>query len=168
MSTGEIALDQLDRLESLEGEGPDVEELLFIEAPSDVFSLDDLLSESMVAAAERDRMKLLRKKVAEGKAPAAERNADIELLRQWELKREWNKSANVICFERCKCIGCGQFHSIFMGYFERQIHKTNTKLERLVKVEKFASDLTKEVRYSDHNVPTCEDCAEFAGFPVEE
>lgn len=145
-----------------------LDEMLFIEPAAEVFTLDNLLSESMAAQAERDKYKQIRKNLAEGKVPTAERDANQELLRQWEAKREWNKAADVIGFERCRCKGCGQFHTIFMGYFEKQTHRSNTSISRWVSVTKLSGSLPKEVRYSDHDVPTCEDCADFAGFPVEE
>lgn len=131
-------------------------------------SLEDLLAESMEAAHERTAMKDLRKNLAEGGVEFEERRKSESLLRSWEAKREWTRTHDNITFNRCRCKGCGNFSTQFMGYFETQVHRSNPGIKRWIAVQRPVGDLPKEARYLDHNVPTCENCAEFAGYPVEE
>lgn len=133
----------------------------------DIFSLDDLLAESMVITAQREQMKQIRKAAANGFGSKEERDANNALLRKWEAAKEWNKQANVAAFTRCVCSRCRTYTVAFAGYYERQIHRSNAQIERLVLSGKPTDSYAKEVRYFDDSLAACEDCLAFDGYPVE-
>lgn len=170
MSSSSSLLDQINNLDSSDDSDSigNIDEKEFIEPAQDLFTLDELLQESMAAHSEKAKYKQLRKDLAEGKISQEHRSANEALLREWEERREWVKAADVIGFERSRCTSCGQFHTIFMGYFERQDHKLSKSCSRRIAVTKLSGALPKEVFYLDHDVPLCEDCADILGFPVEE
>lgn len=134
----------------------------------DIFSLDELLAESMAVQAQREQMKGIRKAAANGFGTKEERDANNELLRKWEAAREWNKVANVAGFNRCLCLACDNYSVAFAGYYERQVHRSNASIERLVKVTTAHTDsFKKEVKYFDETSAVCEDCLELQGYPIE-
>lgn len=134
----------------------------------DIFSLEDLLAESMAITAQREQMKSIRKAAANGFGTKEERDANNELLRKWEAAREWNKVANVAGFNRCLCLACDSYSVAFAGYYERQVHRSNASIERLVKVTTAHTDsFKKEVKYFDETSAVCEDCLELQGYPIE-
>lgn len=134
----------------------------------DIFSLEDLLAESMAITAQREQMKSIRKAAANGFGTKEERDANNELLRKWEAAREWNRQANVAVFHRCTCTVCRTYSNVFAGFYERQTHRSNDSIERLVKVGNFSGHYPKEVRYLEDKLPACEDCLRGLGYPVEE
>lgn len=134
----------------------------------DIFSLDELLAESMAVQSQREQMKSIRKAAANGFGTKEERDANNELLRKWEAAREWNKVANVAGFNRCLCLACDSYSVAFAGYYERQVHRSNVSIERLVKVTTAHTDsFKKEVKYFDETSAVCEDCLELQGYPIE-
>lgn len=134
----------------------------------DIFSLDELLAESMAVQSQREQMKSIRKAAANGFGTKEERDANNELLRKWEAAREWHKVANVAGFNRCLCLACDSYSVAFAGYYERQVHRSNASIERLVKVTAAHTDsFKKEVKYFDETAAVCEDCLELAGYPIE-
>lgn len=131
-------------------------------------SLDDLLAESMADKRKSDAVKASRFALSKGGMPAADRDAIQAHVRSWEAKREWLPQAAVVMFARQRCNSCGHFHTHFLGYFERQTHRT-TKAERWIPGLKPQDDkLLRESKYQDTQAEMCEDCAEVAGFEVEE
>jgi len=133
----------------------------------EIFSLDDLLSESMAIVSQREQMKQIRKAAANGFGSKEERDTNNDLLRKWEAAREWHKKANVAAFTRCTCLRCKTYNVVFAGFYERQTHRSNATIERLIKVDKHTDTFQKEVRYFDEKLAVCEDCLAFDGYPVE-
>lgn len=136
---------------------------------SPVFSLDDLLGESLEVKRQNDAEKDLKKKIQRGSGSEAELIADKARLTQWTRQREWKRSANVLVFTRQKCTGCGNFHNTFEGYFEQHTNTrlANTTMLTAVKVFELP-ELPKDVCYHDSVVAVCHSCADFAGWPLEE
>lgn len=132
------------------------------------FSLDDLLAESMAEKRKADDVKVARVSVAKGGLSQADKDALTASIRSWEAKREWLPQAAVVMFARQQCLGCGQFHTQFLGWFQRQQHRTS-KIERWIPSIKPHDDkLLRESKYQDSHAEMCEDCAEHLGFDVEE
>ena len=132
------------------------------------FSLDDLLAESMADKRRADEVKIARISVAKGGLPQADRDALTASIRSWEAKREWLPRAAVVMFARQQCQGCGQFHTQFLGWFQRQQHRTS-KVERWIpSIKPQDEKLLRESKYQDSHSEMCEDCAEALGFDVEE
>ena len=132
------------------------------------FSLDDLLAESMADKRKADEVKGARVAVAKGGLSQADKDALTASIRSWEAKREWHPQASVVMFARQQCLGCGQFHTQFLGWFQRQKHRTS-QIERWIPSIKPHDDkLARESKYQDSHAEVCEDCAEHLGFEVEE
>lgn len=134
----------------------------------DEFDLDALLAESMLSAKEVTDTKAARQLLAKGGLPTAERDAIAASVRAFERRREWNPAASVVTFSRQKCKCCGNFSTQFIGYFERQVHR-HTGIDRWVDSHApVDASLPRESKYMDSLAESCENCAELAGYDVEE
>jgi hypothetical protein len=131
-------------------------------------SLDDLLAESMAEKRKADDVKAARFSVANCKMPQAERDALTASIRSWEAKREWLPQAAVVMFTRQQCLGCGQFHTQFLGWFQRQKHRTSQIDRWIPSIKPHDDKLLRESKYQDSHAEMCQDCAEHLGFDVEE
>jgi len=130
--------------------------------------LEDLLTESMVDKRRADDVKAARFTLSKGGLPQADRDHIQATVRSWEAKREWQPQAAVVMFARQQCQSCGQFHTQFLGYFQRQTHRT-TKADRwIASIKPQDTLLLRESKYQDSHAEICEDCAEHLGFDVEE
>lgn len=127
---------------------------------ADAFSLEDLLSESMGLKEQHEAERELRKKQARGNLPKAEYDANAALLRKWELKREWEATANVLVFQRQRCGTCGSYHNFFEGKFELHTHRRLANTTRTILVKFHDKALPKEVRYTDTDTHICHACAD--------
>ena len=137
-------------------------------------SLDDLFAESMAEARASESIRAARKAVAGERGAAGgisteEKRQLQAAIRSWEVRREWQPAAAVVMFARQQCKGCGEFHTQFLGYFQRQVHR-NTKIDRWIPSIKPQSNdmLLREAKYQDSHSEMCEACADLAGFAVEE
>lgn len=140
--------------------------------PSEM-SLDDLFAESMAEAKAVEEVKKARKAVTyTGKdALTAEARNSLQMtIRSWEARREWKPAASVVMFSRQQCQSCGQFHTQFVGFFQRQEHRSLGTADRWIpSVRPQTWDkLPRESKYQDSHTELCEDCAEKLGFEVEE
>jgi len=133
-----------------------------------IFSLDDLLSESVALVEASSAEKELKKRVARGGMQAGELVESQSLLLKWELARVWGKTKNVLAFTRQRCQDCGSYHNTFSGFFELHQHKNQPNTTRQIAVTRFEMDLPKLVTYSDAEVPTCHACAEHDGWELED
>jgi len=131
-------------------------------------NLDDLLAESLQEQSDRQSAKEARKALAEGRAAPEERGALNKLVRGWEEKREWNPAAAVVMFSRQMCNGCGKFNCHFLGFYQRQSHKTSRADRWIPHTKPTDETLPREAKYQDSVVECCEDCAEALGFEVQE
>lgn len=132
--------------------------------------LDDLLAESVAlrddakAAAEaRDR---LRKRHAGSGRSAAEIAADEARVREWELRNDWEATANVALFERYKC-QCGRQQTIFRQIMQRQVHRQYQATERWQVVETTDPDLPSEIMVQKWTTGMCTNCASDHGFDFQ-
>ncbi len=130
---------------------------------SAILSLDDLLGESLLQAKARKlpRNHATAKNIG---TPMPKVSAEVAetavMLRQWEHKREWVHTANVIAFTRQRCQCCGEEATTFEGFF---VEYTNTRIRsgtKLDRVQVFDLDKPKKVRYHDALVPICHECAD--------
>lgn len=134
---------------------------------ADTFSLEDLLNESMASVKEAQDAKALRQRIASGGMSKEEAKESNALLRSWEARREWNKTANTITFSRAFCACCNSYYPVFQSFGEEQTHRHN-QITRWVKVDEHKNlELPKKVIYEDTVIPMCEECAAGAGWPVE-
>jgi len=164
LATQSLPQDDIDPLDALMDESQ--LDALLIESTDledDSFSLDALMAESLEAQKERDLEKELRKRQARGNLPKEEYDANAALLRQWELKREWDAVGNVLVFQRQMCSHCGTFHNVFSGFYEKHAHRRIAGTTRMVKMVKLDKDLPKEVKYEDETVNICHTCADLQG-----
>ncbi len=131
-------------------------------------SLDDLLAESMADKRRADVVKASRFALSKGGLPSADREVIQAQVRSWEAKREWVPKASVVMFARQQCLGCGAFHTQFIGYFQRQTHRSTQADRWIASIKPQDEKLLRESKYQDSHAEMCQDCAELAGFEVEE
>jgi len=150
----------LDSLEDLSSD-------LAITAAND-FSLDDLLAESMTEKRKADEVKAGRVAIAKGGISKADSDAIQASIRSWEAKREWIPKAAVVMFSRQQCLSCGSYHTQFLGWYQRQQHRSSSIQRWIASIKPTDSKLLRESKYKDSHTEMCEDCAEAIGFEVEE
>ena len=126
---------------------------------SEVFSLDDLLAESLEAAAEAKASKELLRKIREGRASPAE----AARVKEIELKAAWTPVASCEMWEQVNC-ECGHTHATFSHYMTeyRLQHAGPSAARRWVKTEPEATydHLPKKAIYSQREVFHCSECSE--------
>lgn len=128
----------------------------------DFSSLNALLTESLASRAESVRIKEQRQLLATGKIPKAERDGVSQLIRSWELKKEWVPVAAVQMYHCQTCSNCGGQHYHYEGVYQRQVNKISHKISRWIKSDSIAnSGLAKEAKCEDSTAPVCADCSEF-------
>lgn len=126
----------------------------------DELSLDSLLADSMKNVAQDKKLKESRQRLAKGGLSDSERSEIEAKVAEWELARLWNPAASVACFDVQVC-QCGSKHEHFIGYFQRQLHKTS-KIDRWVRVDRaavMASTLPREIKRTEYPTEICADCA---------
>lgn len=107
------------------------------------------------------KVKALRKAIAEGKASAEELKENLEIVRRWEIKREWVAVANVALFSTQHC-SCGAEHSHFQGFFQEQKHR-HTACTRWIPAP-LDQLLPKTVKHDTVAVGVCTQCASAHGW----
>ena len=130
--------------------------------------LNSLLADSMQISAAQAEEREMKKRVARGNMPKEELAETVKLLRRWDDAREWRRTHNLVVFTRQLCTSCGTFHQTFEGYFERHKHNRIANTTKAVSVTVFELDLPKDAVYHDSQVPVCHQCAENAGWPLQE
>lgn len=130
-------------------------------------SLDDLLADSMQQKKDAEAVKLARSLLAKGGVPAESRKRMEEQIRSHEMKVQWTAKAAVAMFDRQWCAECGLCHIHFLGFFQRQEHKTSKIARWLKSPKEQMGALPKETKYEDTEVETCEECALLAGYPID-
>ncbi len=131
--------------------------------------LGTLLNESIELKKQQDAEKDLRKRVARGAMPKGELEESQALLRKWSNEREWVRAKNVLVFNRQRCKNCGMFHQTLEGFFEQYNNNRLANTTKLVHVPAFElPNLMRDVEYRDSEVPICHQCADMAGWELEE
>lgn len=131
---------------------------------TDFADLDALLADSMQAKQDAIRIKEIRKKRAGGGMLPHESLVASAKIREWDLKREWNPSADVAFFHTQHCASCGSAHTHFTGIYQKQRHRT-LAIDRWIKSDSVSNKgLPKEVKNEDENVPLCSDCTTSSGW----
>jgi hypothetical protein len=129
----------------------------------DMFDLNNLLNESLNRKKEMGEVKAARRKLASGGADGEEeKEALAELIRSWELRREWTPVANTIMFEVQHCTHCGAEHKHLTGLFQRQEHRTS-KISRWVRAAEDVA-LPKTQKDNVSYIAICADCCEALGW----
>lgn len=133
-----------------------------------LFSLEDLLADSMKLKRDGEGAKLARALLAKGGLEVEARMRMQADVRAYELKVEWRSLSAVAIFRRQWCDACGLCHIQFVGYFQRQKHR-NSKIDRWVKsTAQGMEGLPKETKYEEEAVEICEECAALAGYPIDD
>jgi hypothetical protein len=130
------------------------------------FSLDSLLAESMEAISKEQGMRAARKRLARGDVGEVDRLAIEATLKKWDMERVWLAQASVVLFAVQQCHNCGASHRHFVGYFERQSHRTS-KIMRWQRVEYSSvvmSGLPRESKEETEQVALCYDCSQSLGW----
>lgn len=131
------------------------------------FSLDSLLSESLQEAAATHQAKVARATIANGAIAKADSEALTALVRQWETRREWLPKAAVVMWSRQRCQCCGRDSVQFLGWYQRQSHRSNGSDRWVQSFRPTDAKLPRESKYQDAFAETCELCAEAEGFEIE-
>jgi len=130
------------------------------------FSLDSLLAESMSAVRQEQATKEARKRLARTDCSDADRLAAEALVKKWDLERVWTAEASVAWFAVQQCSVCGCAHEHFIGYFERQSHRTS-KIMRWQRIDAAAvavSKLPRELKEEVERVDLCSVCCHTSGW----
>lgn len=135
---------------------------------TEVDDLDNLLSESLVIRDElrevqaiRERLK--RKHSGSGRTPQ-EVAEDEARVREWELRNDWEATANVALFERHRCNGCRRQQTIFRQLMLRQVHRTLADTTRWQQVNETVAELPYEIQVQKWESPMCTNCSDAFGF----
>lgn len=138
---------------------------------TEVIDLDSLLKESVL---QQEARKLNRRtgtnpRPTQLAAVSSEVQETAALLRQWDAKREWSLSANVLVFTRQKCACCEAMSKTLDGRF---LLYQNNRLRGTTKLEStkaFELDKPREVVYRDSVVDLCHECADIQqDWPLQE
>lgn len=127
--------------------------------------LEALLGESMASVKEEAEAKAARERIKRGGQSTAERQADAERMRRWELAHEWKIVANVGLFKRYACT-CGSVTTVFEGLMTRQTHRHLRDSSRWQVVQAVRADLPNETMIQHHPRTTCPECAGKLGFDL--
>jgi len=128
----------------------------------DMFDLEKLLNESMSRKSDEKRIKEARRSLGNGGITPAERLALQEMVKEWELKREWTPVFDTLMFDVQECTYCGSKHSHFTGAFQQQEHK-KSKITRWV-ASGVRCNLPKNRKENITHVSICSDCADLQGW----
>lgn len=172
---GHRAGDLPDPLQGIEDLGASIDEVLqdtteveiAILLSPELDDLESLFAEAVGIAKETAEAKKSRERIKQGGLSAAERAADAERIRLWELKHEWVATANVAAFEEHVCLACDTAHRIFTSLMIRQRHRNlNNGAMRWQTVAVATPGLPNEVaiRRIEHGM--CEDCADTNGWDL--
>ena len=127
--------------------------------PDDEFdSLEALLSESVKLQSDAQRYKDQRRSLSKSWLTPEERRAIEASVHSYELRREWFPKANTVMFTVQRCVSCSSLHHHFIGYFQRQEHRTKLA-SRWVKADMTLIDtLPRERKENFEEVSTCIAC----------
>lgn len=129
----------------------------------DLDPLDALMSESLEAQAEKQKLKILRDKQRRGGLSSKEQAENDAWLARWELQNIWKPAANVAMYKAMKC-ECGRKQTIFHQLLQRQVHRHNTTTQRWIDVETQLANLPNEIVVEKWDTPQCTHCAAKHGF----
>lgn len=145
---------------------PSDDELLQNEVIDDFASLEDLLNESMDSIKEAADIKARRQLLAKRGITKAERNENEEIVKSWELKREWTPKAAVALFDIQECSHCGSKHSFYVGLYQRQTHKRSQIDRWILSTDTANAGLPKEIGTNTEHTPMCGQCIGEFGWGV--
>lgn len=131
--------------------------------PSGEISLDDLMAESMETIHASKAVKAARAKLKDTRTTNRERAELNEIIRKWELAREWKPQATVAMFSTQDCENCGYVQGIFVGLFQREAHRHN-HTTRWVIPSAVNDSLPIERKENLTAVPMCLACVEDLGY----
>lgn len=139
---------------------------------NDFDDLEALLGEAKAAERDAAEVKAARERAKRGGLAPAQREEDVQRLREWEAKHEWRAVANVAQFERHRC-ACGRQQTIFRQLMQKQQHRHLRGSVRYVQVEVQLADLPNEILVQKWSTPMCTECCTRQGFdfttmPVKE
>jgi hypothetical protein len=119
----------------------------------------------MTAVRQEQATKEARKRLARGDVGEAERLAIEATVRKWDMERVWTAEASVAWFAVQQC-ACGGKHKHFVGYFQRQSHRTS-KIMRWQRTDAsgvMLSNLPKELKEEIEQVTICSECCGISGW----
>jgi hypothetical protein len=150
---------------------PDLEELEQ-ESPAqpapEVDPLEALLAESLKSRDDKLAAKAARDRIKRGGLNSTEKIETEALIREWELRHEWEVVANVALFERQEC-HCGVNRTVFVTLLSRQVHRhMKDKPQRWTRTDKALTALPNEVKVRVKAVEICDVCAEGKGWNLQQ
>lgn len=120
--------------------------------------LESLLTESVKLQSEAQKYKDQRRTLSKSWLTAEERKAIEASVRSYELRREWFPQANTAMFTVQRCSSCSSLHHHFVGFFQRQEHRSKLA-SRWVKADMSLIDsLPRERKENVEEVSTCITC----------
>jgi hypothetical protein len=123
------------------------------------FSLDSLLDESMQEVAKAKSAKAAKKALSKGLASVEETAALKKIVANWEIGRLWLPRATVVMFDVQRCTSCGLRHSHFVGFFQRQEHRSSNVMRWVRAAEApMQASLPEEVKENEHLTEVCAGC----------
>lgn len=115
--------------------------------------LDELLTESLVMAAEIKAAKEARSRIARGRA----NKDDAGIVQAWNAKYEWKAVANGGLFLRYRC-ACGNVQTVFEGLMLHQQHARNAATSRWTQADRITPGLHVETIVREKAVEMCGAC----------
>ena len=139
----------------------------------DLDDLDSLLNESVKlrdeareAKAAADRLK---RRYASGSGRTAEEVAEDEArVREWELRHNWEATANIALWERHRCVNCGRQQTIFRQMMLKQRHRVFPDTVRWQQTDETVDGLPAENLVQKWEVGMCTNCAGEFGFGFQD
>ena len=136
------------------------------QAAPDLLDLDDLdsmIADVAIRKADAVKIKHARKLLASEHAQldAPSRQHLEKMIWDFEVTREWLPVASTLLVDEITCDTCRKHYHITEGVYQRQIARSNSKIDRLIKVKDLEAnrDLPKEITYRYSSVALCLDCA---------
>ena len=129
----------------------------------DLDDLDSMIADVAIRKADAIKIKHARKLLASEHAQldAPSRQHLEKMIWDFEVTREWLPVASTLLVDEITCGTCLKHYHITEGVYQRQIARSNSKIDRLIKVKDLLAnqDLPKEITYRYSSVALCLDCA---------
>jgi hypothetical protein len=141
--------------------------------PDDLSELDTLLEESMEQRRFAQEAHKARERVRRGNQSPEEREADLQRIRDWADKHEWEAIATAGVFNRFNC-ACGNSNTVFDCLMIEERHKTDKFAKRWINLEverrttPRVGEPPKVTVVREKQVSSCDKCAHPKGWRLDE
>lgn len=130
--------------------------------------LEDLLLEAQLLSESAEAAKAAKRHLRSPRMKSPEERTQLQnVIRDWELRSEWEAVATAALFTRYHC-ECGFITDVFANLLEHHKHRRFTTTQRWVSVKASRADLPREVIFQDIPVPCCSECASAKGWRLDD